>query len=339
MNSSLRVSISQVRWMRGFAVLGLVLAAAGGATETKSAPTLHATARLVVVDVMVTDGHGDPVKGLKPSDFHLTERKSPQTIRSFEEHAGAPSGSVVSAPKLQPGVFTNVLSTPAGSAVTVVLLDMINTPMQDQSFVRGQLLRYLREAKPGTRIAIFALTSRLVMLQGFTTDLEMLRRAVEQTSARPPPLLGGKAIGKADRVEDLTRDINAQLMASSETPAAMLAALTEFDSTEKGIDQSLNAGNTLRGLNQLARYLAGVPGRKNLIWFSASFPLSVLPHGPAGSDPFAGQPSWEAEYRETVDLLARSRVAVYPIDARALMTSPTLQASNTTPTGSTWSPR
>jgi hypothetical protein len=30
-------------------------------------------------------------------------------------------------------------------------------------------------------------------------------------------------------------------------------------------------------LNQMARYLAGLPGRKNLIWFSGSFPISILP--------------------------------------------------------------
>ena len=41
-----------------------------------------------------------------------------------------------------------------------------------------------------------------------------------------------------------------------------------------------------------------------------------------------GSAAWQAEYRETVDLLTRSRVAVYPIDARGLLPSTTLQASN-----------
>lgn len=29
---------------------------------------------------------------------------------------------------------------------------------------------------------------------------------------------------------------------------------------------------TIQALQQLARYLGGIPGRKNLVWFSGSFP-------------------------------------------------------------------
>ena len=34
---------------------------------------------------------------------------------------------------------------------------------------------------------------------------------------------------------------------------------------------------TFEAMNYIARYLAGIPGRKNLIWFSGSFPISVFP--------------------------------------------------------------
>src|SRR5271156_254060 len=291
-----------------------------------AAPTIHTTARLFVVEVVVTDGNGTPVKGLKQSDFHLIERKSPQTIGSFEEHTGVSQAAApVPPPKLEPGVFTNAGIAPASPAVNVLLLDLLNTPVQDQTFVRGQLLQYLRNSKPGSRIAIFGLTSRLVMLQGFTTDPEMLRRAVERSNPQASPLLAEKVGGKTDVVADQITGIEIQLAA--EVPQ-MGPALAEFDATEKNVDQNLRAEGTLHALNQLARYLAGIPGRKNLMWFSASFPLSILPRGSADSNPFAGSTSWEAEYRETVNLLAWSRVAVYPIDARGLMPSPMLQASN-----------
>ena len=35
---------------------------------------------------------------------------------------------------------------------------------------------------------------------------------------------------------------------------------------------------TLNLLHELARYLVGIPGRKNVIWYSASFPLDVEPY-------------------------------------------------------------
>jgi hypothetical protein len=78
-------------------------------------------------------------------------------------------------------------------------------------------------------------------------------------------------------------------------------------------------------MNQLARYLAGIPGRKNLIWFSASFPVDLLPNGDL-PDPFAAMGDSEDEFRETVTLLARSHVAVFPVDARGLMVNPAMNA-------------
>jgi len=332
-------------WSHGAAGLCLLLlfllpiAASGqktsAADQATVTPTIRATARLVVVDVTVTDSHGNPVKALKQSDFHLIERKSPQTIRSFEEHTGVSGVAAPVAPKLQQGVFTNAGIAPASSTVDVLLLDMINTPMSAQSFVRGQLLQYLRTARPGSRIAIFGLTTRLVMLQGFTSDPEMLRRAVERSNPQASSTLAEKVGGKEDVVADQLSGVKAQLSVSPQ----MVQALAEFDMTERNVDQSQSAAYTLHGLNQLARYLAGIPGRKNLMWFSAAFPLSILPHGVVGSNPFAGEPSWEAEYRETVNLLTRSRVAVYPIDARGLLPSTTLQPSNSGDAYTQHSPR
>jgi hypothetical protein len=81
-----------------------------------------------------------------------------------------------------------------------------------------------------------------------------------------------------------------------------------------------------------------LPGRKNLIWFSGSFPINILPDSDL-QNPFAVVASAEDEFRETVDLLSRSQVAVYPIDARGLMVPPMLSASqsgstmNRTPNG------
>ncbi len=84
---------------------------------------------------------------------------------------------------------------------------------------------------------------------------------------------------------------------------------------------------TLTAMNQLARYLEGIPGRKNLIWFSGSFPLSLLPNGDL-TDPFSVVVNAEQEYRETTNLLTRSQIAVYPIDARGVLTSAVHAASN-----------
>ena len=82
-----------------------------------SVPTLHVTSREIIVDVMVTDANGNPVRGLKQSDFTIEENGKPQPIRSFREFGTEIPVAEPAPPKLQPGVYTNSQSTPAGGVV------------------------------------------------------------------------------------------------------------------------------------------------------------------------------------------------------------------------------
>src|SRR5579863_2699456 len=67
-------------------------------------------------------------------------------------------------------VYTNFPITQNADAVNVLLLDALNTPSRDQTFVHSQMIKYLKTIPAGTRIAIFTLASRLRMLQGVTSD-------------------------------------------------------------------------------------------------------------------------------------------------------------------------
>ena len=66
---------------------------------TESLPAQQATFRskteLIVVDAVVVDKDGNAVRGLKKSDFALTDRKKPQVIETFEEvsHERARAGT------------------------------------------------------------------------------------------------------------------------------------------------------------------------------------------------------------------------------------------------------
>jgi hypothetical protein len=76
----------------------------------------------------------------------------------------------------------------------------------------------------------------------------------------------------------------------------------------------------------MGRYLAGFPGRKNLIWFSGSIPRAIWGGG-LGS-PFPDVEDFTSELSSTTDALALNRVAVYPIDARGLETDPAFSAAS-----------
>src|SRR5207302_5298299 len=112
--------------------------------------------------------------------------------------------------------------------------------------------------------------------------------------------------------------------------ATTVANHRQFDAQQQSFHLQLRVKYTLDAMNQLARYLSSIPGRKNLIWFSGSFPISVLPDTTGNlTDPFAVVADYEKEFRETVTLLARSQIAVYPVDARGLTNAPVLDASTT----------
>ena len=297
--------------------------------------TVKATAQLVLVDVVVTDGNRKPVHGLKAGDFSVTEGGVPQTIKHFEEHTALTQADATKFPpaeKLPPGIFSNYTPAPANGAVNLILLDTLNTPMADQSYVRGQLLAYLKATPPGTRIAIFGLTTRLLVLQGFTSDPDVLRQVMEKRVGKGSPLLddqvggGGIQNSQADNLEDMA-DSGAFGGADVST---VVANMRTFDARVQSFQIQLRTQYTLDAMNEIARYLSNIPGRKNLIWFSGSFPVNVMPDATGQlSDPFAAMESSEDEFRETVNLLARSQVAVYPIDARGLMTSPVYSAATT----------
>jgi VWFA-related protein len=292
-----------------------------------SAETLHASTQLVIVDVVVQDRNGHPIHGLARDSFELTEQKKPQTIRNFEEHSAASDKKPgPPMPPMPPGTFTNYTPIKPDSTLNVLLIDALNTPMTDQAFVRQQLLNYVKHERPGTDVAIFGLTSRLIMLQGFTADPAVLRAAVDHLNAKASSLLddpvggGSGPESLSDAMQDAGSGGNAML-------AQTIASLQQFEADQQSFQTQLRTQYTLDAFDALAHYLSNFPGRKNLIWFSGSFPLQIQPD-PTLNDPFAVMADSNEEFRETTNLLTLAQTAVYPVDARGLMTDPTFSATN-----------
>jgi VWFA-related protein len=101
--------------------------------------TIRRNARLVVLDVVVTDKQNNVVTDLNKDDFHVTEAKEPQTIQNFEKtdaHAQVPPDATVNS--------TADLDRVAPRApVNIILLDEFNTRFEDEAFARYSLKKYL----------------------------------------------------------------------------------------------------------------------------------------------------------------------------------------------------
>jgi VWFA-related protein len=281
--------------------------------------TLTTGTQLVVVDVVVEDQNGKPVHGLTRDNFIVTEDKKPQTITNFETRtADQTSKPGPALPKMPPGTFTNYTPVPAEGALNILLLDTLNTPMKDQSFVRYQLQQYVKNVDPHIRIAIFGLSTHLYLLQGFTSDPEVLKDAVEHKLLPRASNLLDDPVGSGATNPDL---------ADSVPDASIAATVTQFEADTAAIQNQMRTQYTLDAFNDIAHYLSSFPGRKNLIWFSGSFPIDLLPDDTL-NDPFAVMYLNDEEFQETTNLLGRAQVAVYPIDARGLMTNPAFSAAN-----------
>jgi VWFA-related protein len=298
----------------------------GAAQQSAPATELKLPVPLVVEDVTVLDHNDQQVRGLKASDLTITEDGKPVTVRVFEEHVPpAQPATIPKAPDLGPDVFTNVPTALHDNSLYILLLDALNTPLNDQSYVRQQMLKYLKTLPPGMRVAVFGLGTRLFLLQGFTSNPEILETAINSKRSKgsspllDDPVSGGPVEQMSDQMQD-SMNMN--------DPAAQLAVanMQQFEAETATQVTRLRMIYTLQAMDELARYLAAFPGRKSLIWFSGSFPLNIFPDETL-QNPFGPVADFEDDVRKTTDLMARSRVAVYPVDGRGLFLNPAVSAS------------
>jgi VWFA-related protein len=277
-------------------------------------PELRVTTRAVLVDVLVNQD-GRPVSGLKQNAFTVLENGKPQAISYFEESNAAPPAQAVQMPQMPPDIFTNFSPFPDPPAVNVLLLDTLNTEMDDQMVVHKQALEFLKSAKPGQRMAIFTMGLGLHFIQGFNDDPTVLAAALNHKKNDEVQ----NAVMIKSAAETLAQQNLIGMMASSEayTTAAspeMIAALESFikeNDNSRSVDQ---VQLTLQNLQRLAAFLEGFPGRKNIIWFTDQVPAYFI----AGADGgvFSGNPAVADEIKRTLSMLAAARAALYPIDAR-----------------------
>src|SRR5262249_42839867 len=122
-------------------------------------PVFRSSSRLVVVDVIATNDKGEIVSGLKAGDFNLLEDGKPQKIWNFSSHADAIHTEQPATPiQLPSHQFTNITTTQRfDRAITVVLLDRLNSAGPDQAYARQQMIEFLKRLPEGERIALFTL--------------------------------------------------------------------------------------------------------------------------------------------------------------------------------------
>jgi len=290
----------------------------------ESATVLKATTRLVVVDVVATDSHGHAIAGLDRKDFKVLEDGQEQEIRvfSFKEPVKAlPAEPTPVLPKLADNVFTNVPRYETRNALNVLLLDALNTTLPHQAYVRYEMIKYLEKMPERQPVAVYILGSRLSLLQDFTSDPQVLKRIVKNLKHETSPLLDNPAGGPPPEI------LPAGLADSGAVSEQAQQLLAQFEQERTAFQTDIRVSQTLNALNAISHSLAGYPGRKNLIWISEAFPLSIDPNLELTGDVFAGTRNYGPQIAAAADALINAEIALYPVDARGLEVSSEFDAT------------
>ena len=308
-------------------LLALVLASSsvlGGQTPQ----TFRSAVNLILVDVTVRDGKGQPVRNLQASDFEILENGKPQTIVTFaQEDVTAPADTIASAatlnrlveaktgvavrvappaaapPPVDPTAATAAATAAkidasggpltseevAGRRIWVLLFDTSSMQPEDVQKAADAAIKWGQERMtPADLVAIAAIGSTLQILTDFTNDREKL-----------------VAVLKAFAVTDgtATPDVDASTMAADEAVAAATTDVAAVDASVQELD-SFNNDIRLRGIKTICDGLLTIQQRKSILYFSSGMARN-------GSDN-------AIESRAAVNACSRANTSINPVDSRGL---------------------
>ncbi len=273
-------------------------------------PAIRVATRMVQVNVIVHDGDGKPVSGLRKSDFHLFDQGQPQAISYFSEQTSRLT--TPAAVKASPNVFSNRGEEQSGvpTSLTVILIDWMNTGLLTMAYARPQVIKFLRtQIQPQDRVALYGLSyKRLITLHDFTNDSASLLRVLDRATKKRSPSSNDKNGAEPDS-DDARLD-------------------QFFDEAESNPHKLIvnQVAVTTNALKIIANRLANIPGRKNLVWVSSSFPSGIgYSYKMTLGGILQGRSTpvrFDQQSMEAARALSNANVAIYPVDARGLISNP-----------------
>jgi len=154
---------------------------------------LRITTELVQTDVVVTDREDQMISDLKLSDFEVFENGKKQELQFMEfisvNEPGRSEGSA-NVPRIAGVDNTVPTDTTAADLRRVIgfVVDDVTIPSEDMSRVRTMLLDFVdNKMRNGDFVAIIRTVGGRGLLEQFTADRQILRRAVNDLGVRTVP--------------------------------------------------------------------------------------------------------------------------------------------------------
>jgi VWFA-related protein len=287
--------------------------------DSTSLPTFKSQATLVEVPTVVTDKHGKHIHGLNKNDFRVFENGKEEKIAVFEEVTATDQRPP--APDRAANAFSNLSAKTEGRhALTVVLLDQVNTSFLDQYDARRQLIKYLAANLDPKQIFGLMILGRngVQKVTDFTQDPTSLINTLKKLSSETPAMQGlsidAQALAATLSVDQLT-GLSQQLDGVARDPEARMQRFAlGADALEARYGQERSIEETMRAFLSIAWSLSGIPGRKSLVWATGSFPFYM--DSPSAKPE---NPHLSVLYERAMQALNDAQVSVYPIDVRGLL--------------------
>jgi VWFA-related protein len=263
----------------------------------KRPATFEATTQLVIVNVAAKTKSGEPIDGLKASDFTVIEDGKPQQVKIFEferlEDALLPAPALVRREEeevtaVKPLVGAAIAPAKPGEIkyrdrrLLVLFFDQAGMPVADQLRAQQSALKYLNaEITKSDLVAVMTYDTSLSVKQDFTDDRDRLIQAIKGLS------IGDVGMSNGSTGADSEGD----------TGAAYTSDDSEFN--------IFNTDRKLAALESAVKMLGSLAEKKALVYFASGMSLS-------GTDN-------QAQLRATINAAIRGNVAFYPVDSRGLV--------------------
>ena len=290
--------------------------------------------RVVNVDVFVTDKKGEPVTGLTRDDFELLEDRKPVRITNFyvveegrqREDAAAPT-AVADLPTPPAAVPAPIDTVPEEQRLhLIVYVDNFNIRPANRNRVLREIGYFLTtHIDRQDRVMLVSYDRSLKVRQPFTSDAQLIASSLDELE---------RVTGHAVSRDDERRRTLEQIEQASGVAQATAYARMHSESMENDLRFTVGA------LKDMIGTLAGLPGRKAILYVSDGLPMvpgqdayyaveaRFSGQGSAGilTDSFTYDAS--RDFRELAHAANANRVSFYTIDAAGLRLQSSFAANN-----------
>lgn len=287
-------------------------AQAGAQSEPTASPasfTERVEVNVINVDVVVTDRSGKPIPGLTEEDFEVYDQGARVAITNF---------AALQEPRHDAGAIGTALGAAGQTAgeplQLVVLLDNVNTRPQNRAHMLGQLKEVLAGLGPRDRVMLVSYDKSITVHQTWTGDPTEIAAGVARLEATPNYGL------EMDNELDVVYSFMEYAL---EGEAQCVYIIDEAVSRYTGV-VTHRVLTTIGAIQDFLGSLAGLPGRKSLLYISDGLELRPGSHivkrmaGRCGDD----SSSIRAEgydialgLKKLSSAANSARVTLYPLDA------------------------